>query len=102
MELALTGEPLPAERAAALGLVNRLVAPGRALEAALELAALVVRGGPLACEASKRILAGAVSAGEAEAWRQQDQLLAEVAASHDAREGARAFAEKRTPVWQGR
>jgi enoyl-CoA hydratase len=102
MELALTGEPLPAERAAALGLVNRLVAPGRALEAALELAALVVRGGPLACEASKRILAGAVDAGEAEAWRQQDQLLAEVAASHDAREGARAFAEKRAPVWQGR
>jgi enoyl-CoA hydratase len=102
MELALTGEPLPAERAAALGLVNRLVAPGRALEAALELAALVVRGGPLACEASKRILAGALDASEAEAWRQQDELVAEVAASHDAREGARAFAEKRAPVWQGR
>lgn len=102
MELALTGEPLPAERAAALGLVNRLVAPGRALEAALELAALVVRGGPLACEASKRILAGSLYAGEAEAWRQQDELVAEVATSHDAREGARAFAEKRAPVWQGR
>jgi enoyl-CoA hydratase len=102
MELALTGEPLPAERAAALGLVNRLVEPGRALEAALELAALVVCGGPLACEASKRVLAGTVYASEAEAWRQQDQLVAEVAASHDAREGARAFAEKRAPVWQGR
>jgi enoyl-CoA hydratase len=102
MELALTGEPLAAERAAALGLVNRLVAPGRALEAALELAALVVRGGPLACEASKRILASTVSAGEAEAWRLQDELVAQVATSHDAREGASAFAEKRAPVWQGR
>ncbi len=102
MELALTGEPIDADRAAALGLVNRVVSPGRALEAALLLAAVVVRGGPLACEASKRVVAGALHWSEAEAWRQQDQLVAGVAVSLDAREGARAFAEKRAPVWQGR
>ena len=102
MELALTGEPLAAERAAALGLVNRLVEPGTAVDAALELAALVARGGPLAVEASKRILAGAAGWGEEEAWRRQDELAAAVAASHDAREGARAFAERRAPVWQAR
>src|ERR671931_1950506 len=84
MELALTGEPLAAQRAAALGLVNRLVEPGTAVDAALQLAALVARGGPLAVEASKRILAGAAGWGEEEAWRRQDELAAAVAASHDA------------------
>ena len=102
MELALTGEPLGAERAAALGLVNRVAEPGRALEAALELAALVARGGPLACEASKRVVAGAPYWSEADAWRHQDELAAVVAGSEDAREGARAFAEKRAPAWRGR
>ena len=79
---------------------RRPVAWGAA--AALLLAALVVRGGPLACEASKRVVAGALHWGEAEAWRQQDELVAGMAVSLDAREGARAFAEKRAPVWQGR
>jgi enoyl-CoA hydratase/carnithine racemase len=102
MELALTGEPVAAERAAALGLVNRVVEPGQALEAALELAALIVRGGPLACEAAKRLVAGAPSWSEAEAWQRQDELAAAVAGSEDAREGVLAFAEKREPAWRGR
>src|SRR5881398_98262 len=57
MELALTGDPIDAERGHELGLVNRLTEPGEALAGALELAAAIARNGPLALAASKRILA---------------------------------------------
>ena len=59
MELALTGEPIGAERAAAAGLVSRLTQPGGALAGAVELARAVAANGPLAVAASKRILAEA-------------------------------------------
>jgi len=102
MELALTGDPITAERAYALGLVSRLAAPGEALAVARELATAIARNGPLAVEASKRIVRGARDWDEAEAWRRQQEIAAPVYASEDAREGATAFAEKRPPVWRGR
>jgi enoyl-CoA hydratase len=98
MELALTGEPIAAERAHALGLVNRLADPGGALAAARELAGVVAANGPLAVDASKRVMA----ADESDAWERQREIVAPVFTSEDAREGAQAFAEKRTPVWRGR
>jgi enoyl-CoA hydratase len=101
MELALTGEPIGAERAYALGAVNRLAEPGGALAAAQELAAAIARNGPLALDASKRIVASAVDWPAEEAWNRQREIVAPVFASQDAREGAVAFAEKREPVWKG-
>jgi enoyl-CoA hydratase/carnithine racemase len=98
MDLALTGDPISAERAYELGLVARLAAPGEALAAARELAAAIVANGPLAIDATKRILA----ADEAGAWERQAAIADPVLASEDAREGAQAFAEKRPPVWRGR
>jgi enoyl-CoA hydratase len=102
MELALTGDPIDAERAHELGLVNRLAEPGGALDAALELAAQIVKNGPLALDASKQIVQNALDWTEAEAWEKQGAIAGPVMVSEDAREGATAFAEKRDPVWKGR
>jgi enoyl-CoA hydratase/carnithine racemase len=102
MELALTGEPIGADRAAQIGIVSRLTEPGKALAGARELASQIARNGPLAIDASKRILAAASDWPEAEAWERQAEITGPVFASEDAREGATAFAEKRAPVWRGR
>jgi enoyl-CoA hydratase len=102
MELALTGEPMSAERAYELGLVNRLAEPGEAMAAALELAQTIAANGPLALAATKRIMAESVDWPDAEFFARQEEIAAPVRDSEDAREGATAFAEKRPPVWTGR
>jgi enoyl-CoA hydratase len=101
MELALLGNHIPAARARELGLVNRLVAVGTALEAALALAAEITANGPLAVAASKKIVSSVTGWPEDEMWDRQAEIAGPVSASKDAVEGARAFAEKRAPVWSG-
>jgi enoyl-CoA hydratase len=102
MELALTGDPIGAERAADLGLVSRLTEPGGALEGAHSLAATIVANGPLAVAATKRVLVEAPGWRPAEMWDRQAEISDPVFGSEDAREGAQAFAAKRAPVWRGR
>lgn len=101
-ELALTGDPIAAERARELGLVNRVVGKGDALEEAVMLAERISANGPLALRASKRMLRAALESSDAQLWGLNAKLAAEVFASEDAREGALAFAEKRAPQWLGR
>ncbi|MFL5828388.1 MAG: crotonase/enoyl-CoA hydratase family protein [Solirubrobacteraceae bacterium] len=102
MELALTGDPIPAERAHELGLVNRLADPGQAVAVALELAEAIAANGPLALTATKRILTESPDWPDSEFFARQGEIAGPVMGSEDAREGSIAFAEKRAPVWRGR
>ena len=101
MEMALTGDPMPAEEAHRFGLVNALTEPGGALAGARELAARIAANGPLAVRASKQLIAGSVGWTDRAALDAQGELADRVFGSADALEGARAFAEKRAPVWRG-
>lgn len=99
LEMGLTGEPLDAARALALGLVNRVVPAGEVLDTALGLAAAVAANGPLAVTATKELMWAEVAGmGLPEIM----DRVKHVFASEDAQEGARAFAERRPPVWHGR
>lgn len=101
MELALTGESHPATRFFELGLVNRIAPPGGALDLSLELAESIARNAPLAIAATKQILSKAYDWTEEEAWPEHRKIARAALRSKDATEGARAFAEKRAPVWRG-
>jgi enoyl-CoA hydratase len=102
MELALTGDPMLAERFHEFGVVNRLAEPGGAVDAALELAGAIAKNGPLAVAASKQILQEQYDWSASEMWDKQGAISGPVFGSEDAKEGASAFKEKREPQWQGR
>jgi enoyl-CoA hydratase len=101
MEMAITADPITAEEAAAHGLVARLAEPGSALQEALSLAERIARNAPLAVAASKQLIRATQGSTEEELWALQRPLQERVFASDDAREGPRAFAEKRPPEWSG-
>ena len=101
MEMAITGDPITAEEAADHGLVSRLTEPGGALGEALALAERIARNAPLAVAASKQLIRASQGATEEELWKIQRPHMATVWKSDDAKEGPRAFAEKRPPEWTG-
>jgi enoyl-CoA hydratase/carnithine racemase len=103
-EIALTGAPVSAARAHELGLVNRVAPEGTALDVALELAEVIAENAPLAVQHTKRTMHRSLEAGSdwsEAAWAVNREAIIAVMRSRDAREGARAFAEKRRPVWSG-
>jgi len=102
LELTLTGEAIDAARAAALGLVNRVVPIGEELPVAIELAALVAANAPLAVAFTRRRVHEVAGSLDAAEWSQAQGHAKEVSASDDARIGAAAFAQRRPPIWTGR
>jgi len=102
MELALTGDFISAERAAEMGLINRVVPAGTALDAARELAATICANGPLAVKVSKQVVTESADWSADEIWKKQQALVMPIFTSEDAIEGATAFAEKRAPNWKGK
>ena len=102
MELALTGDPMPATRLAQLGLVNRITAAGGALAEALALAHRIAANAPLSVAVGKQVVDAAAGWSPDEAFERQSILASPVILSDDAREGVAAFAEGRDPVWTGR
>ncbi|VXB93089.1 Carnitinyl-CoA dehydratase [Nocardioides sp. AX2bis] len=102
LEMLFTGDPIDAERAEALGLVNRVTEEGGALLGALELAGRIAVNGPLAVRVTQQVAREAADWTFDEAWERQDELTRPVFLSDDAQEGSAAFAEKRAPRWTGR
>ncbi len=101
MEMALIGENLSTERMLQLGIINRCVPPGTALETALEMARQISRNSPLGVMASKKILLESPHWSKYEIDSRQKTITDRVFASKDAIEGATAYAQKRQPVWAG-
>ncbi|MDE3085233.1 MAG: crotonase/enoyl-CoA hydratase family protein [Acidobacteriota bacterium] len=102
LELALTGEPIDAARALAVGLVNRVVPGATVLEEAVSLAEQIAANAPLAVRYSKRVMLESADLAEKDAWGLNDSTFSDIFTSADAMEGAVAFAEKRAPNWQGK
>lgn len=102
MEAILTGEPIPAERAYQLGLVNRIVEPGQAEAEAFALAVKVCEAAPLAVWESRKVVLAADWADDDRLKRMTDEATAAMMRSDDLKEGLTAFIEKRSPRWQGR
>ncbi len=102
VELTATGDPITAQRAFDLGMVNQLTEPGGALAAALELAGRIAYNAPLAVQASLRLMEEFAEIDDREAFQKSQTELLELVGTEDFAEGINAFLEKRDPVWKAR
>ncbi len=101
MEAILTGDPITAQRAYELGLVTRLVEPGEAESAAMELATKVASSAPMAVAESRKIVLASQYASETELKVLTNEAMRKIMSSDDLKEGLTAFIDKRTPEWKG-
>jgi enoyl-CoA hydratase len=102
LELAMTGDAIDAERAYALGLVNKVVPAADLMPEAIGLAERIAANAPLAVRYSKSVMKQAAELSEEEGWKVNAEAVGVVFSSADAMEGPIAFAEKRAPKWQGK
>jgi enoyl-CoA hydratase len=102
MEMILTGESLSARRAFELGIINRVVPDGMVGETAMQLALAVAANAPLAVQASRQLASRALEHSDLELWREGFALANEILQTEDAKEGRRAFIERREPNWKAR
>ena len=102
LEVIMTGDPLSAERALQLGMVNYVVAADEVMLAAKKLAERVCANAPLAVQASRRVASRAFMDEDSDLWRASGKEFQGIAKTQDYQEGPRAFIEKRAPIWQGK
>jgi len=102
LEIVLTGDAIDASRALALGLINRVVPRAQLIGAALELAGRIAENAPVALRLAKQLAHDVIGASEREAFELNSKVLTAIRATEDSKEGPRAFAEKRKPIWKGR
>jgi enoyl-CoA hydratase/crotonobetainyl-CoA hydratase len=100
MEMIVTGTPVTAQRAHDIGLVNHIVPQGEALAEARKLAETIAANAPMAVRAAKAIATESAQWSAGEAFTLQREYTDAVRESQDAKEGAAAFVEKRSPVWR--
>ena len=98
----MTGDPIDAQRAYAVGLINRVVPAEQLMSTAIALAEAILANGPLAVRLSKQLIDEVPDLTMAQAWERNSEYSQIIAHSEDMREGVRAFAEKRKPAWKGR
>jgi enoyl-CoA hydratase len=101
-EMALTADPIDAQRAYELGLVNRVVPGEQVLDEAIALAERIAKNAPLAVRVSKDVMKRSRELSEQQSWELNTEAFGMIGRSADALEGAIAFAEKREPNWQGK
>ena len=101
MEMLMTGDPISAQRAYELGLVNRVVPGEELVKATQELATRIAANAPLSVQAGKALVYASAEMGWSAALDTGDRIYERVYLSEDGQEGPRAFKEKRRPVWQG-
>ncbi len=101
MELALTAEPITAQEALNVRLIDKVSPKGGAVDSAMELAERIAKNAPLSVAASKQVLKAQQGHTEEEFWKMQAPIMGTVFSSDDAKEGPAAFAQKRAPEWSG-
>jgi enoyl-CoA hydratase len=101
-ELLLTGDPISAERAERLGLVNVVTDNGHALEGAMAMAERICVNAPLAVRESLMIINEETSGDELDSWKRSNEAYQRLLATKDVEEGVQAFFERRTPTWECR
>lgn len=102
LELLLTGDPISAQRALEIGLVNKVVPVEELIPAALELAERITVNAPIAVKGTKELAYKSIDMDVKEAFELSGKIRDRIYKSEDSKEGPRAFAEKRAPVWKNR
>jgi enoyl-CoA hydratase len=102
LEVIMTGDPLPAQRAYQLGMVNQVVAASEVMQSAKSLAARIMAAAPIAVQESRGVAIRAFNDDDETLWRASAKAFEIVAKTDDFKEGPRAFIEKRAPKWRGR